>query len=236
MIVSETIEYGGGAFCGDLFFDDRVSDRRAGIVIFPTFKGPSALESRKARHLAEQGYATLVADIYGGGRSTADSDEARSWMNELNNDRRELLRNADAALAALKSHPKVDPGRTAAIGFCFGGKCALDLARSGADLRAIASFHGVYDPPPFSSDELWRPSVLILHGWEDPLATPAQTLGLADELTARDADWQIHAYGRTGHAFTNPEANSPETGLFYKESADRRSWRALGDFLSEAFA
>ncbi len=238
MINTENLKYveSGAEFVGSLSYDDASAEPRPGILVLPTFKGLTAFETGKAERLAELGYAALAVDMYGGGRSADDPDEARLLMNKLNGDRRLLLRRIEAAFAALKSSALVDPLRTAAIGFCFGGKCVLDLARSGADMRGVVSFHGVYDKPPFEQKSAFKASALILHGWEDPIANPEQMTALADELTERRADWQIVAYGNTGHAFTNPAAASPETGLFYKESTDRRSWRAMRGFLEEILA
>ncbi len=204
-----------------------------GVLVLPTFRGLTDFERGKALALAEFGYAALAVDMYGDGRYSNDPDEARAMMNELNADRDLLRRRIEAAHQALRSVKCVDPDRTAAIGFCFGGKCVLDLARAGADVRGVVSFHGVYDPPQTEQTDEIRASVLVLHGWDDPLNTPPQTVALAEELTRRKADWQIVSYGATGHGFTNPAANSPENGMMYNELTDRRSWRAMREFLSE---
>src|SRR3546814_343939 len=131
--------------------------------------------------------------------------------------------------------PEVDAERTAAIGFCFGGKCVLDLARTGADLRGVVSFHGVYDAPPFPNVAPIKPKILVCHGWEDPIAPPEAMVGLAKELTESGADWQIHAYGHTGHAFTDESLNMPQQGFAPQPDADRRSWQALQNFLGGIF-
>ena len=157
-------------------------------------------------------------------------------MDALNADRALLLERLRASLAALRSLPQVDPTRTAAIGFCFGGKCALDLARSGADVAGVVSFHGVYDPPPWQVAAPIRAEILLCHGWDDPLAPPDATVALARELTAAGADWQLHAYGHTGHGFTDPSATMAERGIVYQKDADRRSWQAMRNFLAELFA
>jgi dienelactone hydrolase len=123
----------------------------------------------------------------------------------------------------------------AAIGFCFGGLCVLDLARTGEDLAGIVSFHGLFGSPGNTAGNTIRAKILVCHGWDDPMATPDQVLGLAEELTGQGADWQMHAYGKTMHAFTNPEANDPGFGTVYSERADRRSWAAMTNFLNEIF-
>ena len=140
-----------------------------------------------------------------------------------------------SALKAFGDLDEVDSKRIAAIGFCFGGLCALDMARSGADVQAVASFHGLFTPPGNTAGRKISARVLALHGNDDPMVPHAQVMAFADELTAAGADWQIHMYGRTMHAFTNPEANDPAFGTVYNETADRRSWQALDNFLEEIF-
>src|SRR5690606_13538343 len=152
-------------------------------------------------------------------------------------DRAMLRRRMLAAYGAARSHPRVDPERVAAIGFCFGGLCVLDLARSvPPDLRAVASLHGLFHPPKLGAQPPITAKILILHGFDDPMAPPDALVAIGRELTEANADWQIHAYGRTSHAFTNPQARSPEHGLVYNETADRRSWRELMEFLAEVLA
>jgi dienelactone hydrolase len=131
--------------------------------------------------------------------------------------------------------PEVDAAHTAAIGFCFGGLSVLDLARTGADVAGVVSLHGIFVPPGNTDGNRITARVLALHGWEDPLATPEEVVGLASELTSMGADWQIHAYGNTTHAFTNPAADDWEGGKQYNAAADRRSWTATENFLAELF-
>jgi dienelactone hydrolase len=141
-----------------------------------------------------------------------------------------------AAVAAAKAHPAVDPNRIAVIGYCFGGLCALDVARSGTgDVRGVVSLHGIFMPPNLGAQAPIKAKVLVLHGWDDPMATPDAVLGLAKEMTAAKADWQLHAYGNAMHAFTLEGANAPERGIKYDKAADRRSWAATSDFLNEVF-
>ena len=111
----------------------------------------------------------------------------------------------------------------------------LDLVRANAKIKGVASFHGVYDKPPMQNDSPITSSVLILHGWDDPLGTPPQVVELAQELTMRKADWQILAFGHTGHSFTNPTAHMPENGLVYNELSNQRAWRAMTNFFDEIF-
>ena len=156
-------------------------------------------------------------------------------MDALRDDRPELQARLEAGLTCLREQPEVDAAKTAAIGFCFGGLSVLDLARTGADVAGVVSLHGIFVPPGNTAGNRMRAKVLALHGWEDPLATPEEVTGLATELTAMGADWQIHAYGNTTHAFTNPAADDREGGKQYNAAADQRSWKATENFLAELF-
>ena len=215
--------------------DDAIGAPRPGILLFPNVLGTKEADFLYAERVAALGYAVLVADIYGAGKRTTRADPAMGrYMAELNNDRALLRDRVMGVHAVLKDMAEVDSARTAAIGFCLGGKCVLDLARTGADIAGGVSFHGVYDAPPFPNAAI-SAKLLICHGWDDPLCPPEATVALAAELSAARCDWQVHAYGRTGHAFTDPTVNMPEKGLGYSPDADRRSWRAMVDFLDELF-
>lgn len=202
------------------------------VLIAPTIRGPTDLERAVATRLAGLGYVAVVIDVYGADRRDMAPEAARAEMDALLADRALLRERLVAALAMVRGLDGVDPARVAAIGYCFGGLCALDIARTGTDgVRGVVSFHGIFQPPGLGAQPPISARVLVLHGWDDPLATPDAVLGLARELTAAGADWQIHAYGGVGHAFTNPGANMP--GLAYDAAADRRSFAALRDFLAE---
>ncbi|MBT8219210.1 MAG: dienelactone hydrolase family protein [Bacteroidia bacterium] len=238
MIQSDKIVYtkGDQSFEGNIAWDDSFMHKRPGILIAHTWVGQSDFENQKGKALAELGYVALSIDMYGKGRRASGPEEAEELMHELTQDR-ELLR--DRILMAkdtLADNPLVDVSKLGAIGFCFGGKCVLDLARTGIDIKGVVSFHGIYDPPPIYYTDPILSSVLILHGWEDPLATPEQVNLLANELTERNADWQILAFGHTGHAFTNPNAKSPDEGMFYQRSSSDRAWKTMQNFFAEKFA
>lgn len=203
-----------------------------GVLVIPAFSGLTDSEKAVTERVAGLGYAALGVDYYGGGKTAGDRDEAGQLMAALNDDRPTLLARMEGALAALKAQPQVDAGRTAAIGFCFGGKGVLDLARAGADFRAGVSFHGVYDAPPSGSQGM-NPALLICHGWDDPLCPPEATVALAQELTEHCPEWQLMAFGHTGHAFTNPGAKMPEAGMAYSKKAAEQSWAAMESLLSE---
>ncbi|KKW93379.1 dienelactone hydrolase family protein [Sphingobium chungbukense] len=224
-----------GPFESMAVFDAAATAPSPGILLFPNVLGTKETDFVYAEKVAALGYTVLVADVFGQGRRTTRTDpEMGRYMAELNADRTLLRDRVNAAHALLKSLDEADANRTAAIGFCFGGRCVLDLARSGADIAGGVSFHGVYEAPPFPHAEITA-RLLICHGWDDPIAPPEATVALAKELTEAGCDWQIHAYGRTGHAFTDHAVNMPEKGLAYQPDADRRSFRSMVDFLGDLF-
>lgn len=226
----------GGPFEGLAVCDTDWSAPRPGVMLVPNVLGPKELDFVNAERLAGLGYATFVADVYGqGNRATREDADPARFMNALNADRGMLRDRLLASLATLNGLDAVDPAKTAATGYCFGGESVLDLVRCGADLLGVVSFHGVYEPPPFPNVEAMTAKVLVCHGWDDPLTPPDTVNALAQELTAGGADWQIHAYGHTGHGFTDKSANMPKRGVAYQPDADRRSWQAMQNFLAELF-
>lgn len=237
MITVQEHRYSDGTteFVGQLALDNSIKGPRPGILVAPAFSGLKAFEIERAKRLAALGYAALAIDYYGDGRTTEDRDTAFAWMGALDADRPLLTNRMIRALKALKSLPSVNPDRTAAIGYCFGGKAVLDLARSGADLRAVAPLHGLFDAPDLPRNTI-KASILVLHGWSDPMATPDAVTALGQELTETCADWQILGFGGVGHSFTNPAANAPEAGIAYDAKSDTRSWTALTEFLAERLA
>lgn len=156
-------------------------------------------------------------------------------MQPLYSDRSLLRERLYAALEAIKSISVVDNNRIAIIGFCFGGLCALDLARSGADIRGAVSFHGLLNKPENLASGRIKAKILALHGYDDPMAKPEQVHAFCQEMTEANVDWQMHMYGQVKHAFTNPQAHDEHLGLIYDEVAARRSWQAMSQFLQEIF-
>ncbi len=238
-----SIDYheGGATLEGDFAWDDAwTSPRPAVVIVHDAMKAAGSFESGRAAALAGQGWAGFVLDVYGKGVHGRDFDESLALMTPFQQDRAALVRRLQAGLDAAAAQPEVDAHRLAAIGYCFGGMCVLDLARANAPLLGVASFHGLLTPPPadagppFSLDSI-RPKVLALHGWDDPFV-PAETVpAFAREMSERSADWQLVAYGHTLHGFTKPSANQPEIGAVYDAKADRRSWQSLQTFLTEIF-
>ncbi len=224
-------------FEGFIARDESVTEKRPCVVICHAWAGLVDFEREKATEVAKLGYVSFALDVYGKGvRGTPFGDNSK-LMQPLLDDRAKLLRRLSAGVSAAASNPAVDASKIAVIGYCFGGLCALDLARS-ADpvVKGAVSFHGIFNPPGLGQQENITAKVLILHGYDDPMATPDQMVAVADELTKAKADWQIHAYGNTMHAFTAVDANKPENGIQYSESANRRSWIAMENFLQEVLA
>jgi dienelactone hydrolase len=228
------IEYRDGDALLEGFFccDESRPGPRPAVLISHAWGGRDDFVERKARRLAWQGYACFALDNYGKGKRGTNNDECSALMGPLMKDRAMLARRLTAGLATVKALPLVDPRRIAIMGFCFGGLCALDLARSGADIRGAVSFHGLLKPNGLATAKI-NAKILMLHGFDDPMAPPQDVLAIAKEFTDVGADWQLHAYGNTVHAFTNPAANNRAGGMQFDEAADRRSWHALEEFLGE---
>ena len=189
--------------------------KRPAVLINHAWAGRGAFECSKADQLAELGYVGIALDNYGKGVLGNSMEENSALMTPF---------------------MQVDTTRMAAIGFCFGGLCALDMARGGADLRGVVSFHGLFKPPGDLPNEKIRARVLALHGHDDPMVPPDAVLALEQELTAAGADWQIHAYGGTMHAFMNPDANAPQNGMAYNPVVAARAWTSMKNFLTEVLA
>jgi len=237
-VKTRLVDYGDGQinYQGMFAVDDSLAGKRPGILIAHTIRGRSVFEEGKAEALARLGYAAFALDVYGKAELDTDDENKRGHMTALRADRTELQRRLALSLRTMKEQPEVDAGRIAAIGFCFGGLCVLDIARSGEELAGVVSFHGLLAAPDTREAAAIKSRVLVLHGWDDPLALPESVLALAEEMTAAGADWQLHAYGNTVHAFTNPAANDTTRGTVYDAAADRRSWVAMNNFLDELFS
>ena len=200
------------------------------ILLCPTVMGVTDLERGFAADLNAKAHSVMIADLYGARFSSDQRAEASAAMTALRADRAALR---DLLVAVLDMfRPIATDLPIVAIGFCFGGQCVLDLARSGADIAGVASFHGLFDPPGLTPHPIKAP-IIAFHGWDDPLATPASLTALGEELTSAGCDWQVHAYGGVGHGFTNPGATGERPGIKYDSCAARRSWAALDQFLDE---
>lgn len=219
---------------------DRKNDsgQRPGVLVFHEGLGLGDFALTRARRLAELGYVALAADMFGDRRQARNLQEVATLVGGMRNQPEMLRGRGRAALATLAALPQVDANRIAAIGFCFGGTVVLELARGGADLKAVVSFHGVLTTSLPAGPGQVKSSVLVLTGADDPLAPPDQVAAFEEEMrTAKVRDWQVISYGNTLHGFTNPAADGSmlRTAL-YNEQADRRSWASMRNLLDEVFA
>lgn len=221
---------------GYLAYDDEIDTPRPAVLVIHDWSGRNEFACQKAEMLAKAGYIGFAVDMYGQGRIGESTEEKQALMMPLANDRILLRARIRAALDAVAALEFVDRQRIAVMGFCFGGLCAFDLARSGADIVGAVSFHGLLNKPQDLPNQSIKAKILALHGYNDPMVTPADVNAFCQEMTEAGADWQMHMYGNTQHAFTNPQAHDQQLGLMYNAEAARRSYQALIDFLEEVFA
>lgn len=205
------------------------------VLVCHAFGGRDGFAVDKAGKLAELGYVGAAIDLYGVGRRGTDRASSSALMMELINDPPLLRRRLAASYQAVRTLEGVDPDRMGAIGFCFGGMCALLAARMGLPLRGVVSFHGLLKIGE-KLDANVRARVLVLHGQDDPMAPPSDIGAFAEEMKRIGADWQLHAYPGVVHAFTNPSANDRDFGTVYDADADRRSWIEMTRFLADVLA
>jgi dienelactone hydrolase len=227
----QTIEYkqGDTALEGWLVYDDAAPGKRPGVLVYPQWMGPSDGEKNAAEKLAQMGYVAFVADIYGKGVRPNTPQAAGAESGKYLKDRPLLLARAQAALEQLRASPLVDTQKLAAIGYCFGGAPALDLGRSGAPLVDIVTFHGALSTPDPASAKNIKGHVLALHGAADPLVNAEAVAAFEKEMSDAKVDWQVVLYGGVMHAFTDPNAHSPEHGAQYDPAAAQRAWQAMSD-------
>lgn len=223
---------------GYLVDGENGSGQRPGVLVFHEGLGLGDFAVARARKLAELGYVALAADMFGDRRQARNLQEVATLVGGMRNQPEMLRGRGRAALATLAALPQVDAKKIAAIGFCFGGTVVLELARGGADLKAVVSFHGVLTTSLPAGPRQVKSSVLVLTGADDPLAPPDQVAAFEEEMrAAKVRDWQVISYGNTLHGFTNPAADGSmlRTAL-YNEQADRRSWASMRNLLDEVFA
>lgn len=221
---------------GVLVTDAAATARGPGIVLFPDARGIGSHAIACAERLAGLGLVVLVADLYGGGRTAPDVPQAIELMNGLRADTARWRERAEAARTALAGQQAVDATRLAAIGYCFGGTTALELARTGADLAAVVSFHGGFPNERPEDSANIKARVLVCHGAADSLVSLTQLANFERDMRATAVDWQAHVYGGAAHGFTNPELVGQDVpNHAYHEAAERRSWAAMLSLLEEVF-
>lgn len=238
-IQTRTVEYqqGDTVLQGYLAYDDAVEGKRPGVLVIHAWMGLDEYAQRRARQLAELGYVAFAADIYGKGVRPKNAQEAGQQAGKYRADRALLRARAAAGLQVLADQPNAETDKIAAIGYCFGGGTALELARSGANVAGTVSFHGNLDTPNPNDAKNITGKVLVLHGAEDPHVSDEQLVDFRQEMRDAKVDYQINAYGGAVHAFTDPGAgDDPSKGAAYNAQADKRSWQAMKNFFAEIFA
>jgi dienelactone hydrolase len=234
----EKVEYkqADTTLVGWIAYDDAVSQPRPGIVVFPEWWGLNDYAKHRAEQLAGLGYVAFAADMYGDGKTTTDPKEAGEWSGKVHGDIELLRARAAAALGQLKASPHVDPKHLAAIGYCFGGTVALELALTGAELQAVVSFHGGLDMPGLDDAKNIKAKILVCTGGDDAFVPPAQVQKFEDAMRKGGVDWVVNTYGGAHHAFTNPDAGSFHMdNIAYSPTADKRSWAAMRELFDEVF-
>lgn len=206
------------------------------VMIAHDWSGRNEFAQKQAEKLAAAGYAGFALDVYGKGLLGKTTEEKSQLMQPLLNDRALLRQRMLAAFHTARALPAIDVQRIAAMGFCFGGLCVLDLARSGAAVRGVVSMHGFFNaPPPSLPNETIHAKILAFHGAEDPMVPLTQITEFRAEMQQAKVDWQIHIFSNTVHGFTNPLANDPKLGTVYNPLAAERSWLVTQQFLEEIF-
>jgi dienelactone hydrolase len=238
-IKTQLVEYKQGADVleGYLSYDDAIKGKRPGVLVVHAWMGLDDNARKRADMLAGLGYVAFAADIYGKGIRPKSPDEAGKLAGKYKGDRKLLRDRVNAGFAELLKQPNVDAQKTAAIGFCFGGTTALELARSGAAVQGVVTFHGGLDSPAPADGKNIKAKLLVLHGAADPHEAPADFAAFHKELADAKVDWQLIEYGGAVHCFTDQTAGTdPTKGCAYDPQADARSWAAMRAFFDEIFA
>ena len=235
-ITTKPVEYqDGDTTCvGLLAWDETVADARPCVLVNHAWGGLDAFAEGKAIEMAAMGYVGFALDNYGGGQTPDTVEGKQALMNPLVDDRAKLLARLRAGYDAASALPEVDGGHMAAMGFCFGGLCTLDMARGGMELAAAISFHGLLGGHALPKQKM-SASILIAHGWDDPMAPPSDVEGVMSELNEAGADVQLLAFSHTTHAFMVPGTDNPDMGLKYNEKNARRAWMQCLELLDEKF-
>ena len=229
-VVGKTVEYKfeNTTMKGYLAYDDAKKGARPGVLVVHEWWGLNDYTKGRARQVAALGYVAFAPDMYGDGKTTNDPKVAQQWYDEVQKSG-QLAPRAQAGLAVLREQANVKKNDIGAMGFCFGGSAVLALAYSGADLRAVASFHGGLFPPQAGAQI--KAPILIMQGEKDPFVKPETLQQVKDALDGAHADWYMVTYADAVHAFTNPKADDSHIpGIGYNEKAARRSWAEMEHF------
>ena len=228
--------HGEDELLGYLAHPTEMKGSRPAVMVIHDWSGRNDFACQKAQSLTELGYIGFAIDMFGQGKVGETTEEKQALIQPLVADRLLLLARVRSAYHALVALDTVDTQRIAVMGFCFGGLCALDLARSGAPIAGVVSFHGLLSKPEGLPSQAIKSKVLALHGYDDPMVSPAQVNIFCEEMTQAKADWQVHMYGHTKHAFTNPHAHDQQLGTIYNASTNQRAMQSMTAFLAELFA
>lgn len=238
-IKTENVNYkqGDTELQGYLAYDDSSKDKRPGVMVVHEWWGLDDYPKHRAEQLAQLGYVAFAADVFGKDKVTTDPKQAGQWAGELKGNRKLLRDRAAAGLEQLKKNPLVDTSKVAAIGYCFGGTTVLELARMGADVAGVVSFHGGLESAPGMDAKNVKAKLLILNGADDKMSSPEAVAALDKELKAANADFKQIAYPGAVHGFTNPKNGKGAMGgaVAYNENADKSSWKEMQDFFTKIF-
>jgi dienelactone hydrolase len=240
-IMGQEVSYSSGATVmkGYLAYDKNIKGKRPGVLVVHEWWGHNEYARKRARMLAEMGYAALAVDMYGDGKQAMHPDEAGKFSSEVMKNFDTAKARFTAAMDLLKKQHMVDPGEIAAIGYCFGGGVVLNMARQGVDLKGVASFHGSLVPVNPAQPGSVKAKILVLHGGDDKFTTAEQIDAFKKEMKDAGADFQFITYPGAMHSFTNPDADTYakkfNLPLGYNAEADKKSWAELGTFLGQIF-
>lgn len=237
-IKTQIVDYkiGDTSFKGFLAYDDAVKEKQPGVLVVHEWWGRNAYVDTRATELARLGYVAFAVDMYGDGKTTTDPKQAGEWATAVKGNTDLARERMKAGLEQLKSNPQVDAAKIASIGYCFGGTMSLELARSGADVQGVVSFHGGLATQKPAEAGNFKARVLVCHGAADTFVSEEEVAKFKDEMNKADAVWEINEYSGAVHAFTNPDAdkfNIP--GIAYNATADQRSWDSMQEFFKEIF-
>jgi dienelactone hydrolase len=237
-VKTETIEYkeGDKVLEGYLVYDTAISGKRPGVLVVHQWKGAGPYEKKRAEMLAQMGYVAFALDIYGKGIRPSDTKTAGAEAGKYKSNRALLRKRARAGLDVLLNSEMTDSKHVGAIGYCFGGTTVIELARSGAAIAGVVSFHGALDSPNSADGKNIKCKVLALHGADDPFVPAKDVSAFEDEMREAKVDWQLVKYGGAVHGFTDWSAgNDNQSGMAYNEKADKRSWEEMKRFFGELF-
>lgn len=237
-VITKVIDYDhdGITFSGTLVYDDKVQEKRPGILVVHDWMGHGPFAIEKAKELAAMGYVAFAVDMYGKGIYCKDAQEASGRAGKLKADRPLLRGRIQAGLQVLKNQSQVDPSKTGAMGFCFGGTTSIELARSGADVNGVVSFHGGLETSLPAQAGTVKAKILALHGADDPFVPPAEVANFEKEMKSAKCNWELVAYGNAVHSFTNKAAGVDNSkGAAFNEQANQRSMTAMKNFFREVF-